>query len=472
MKSILIYSFLLLSWGQLWGQTTVNRRIAQRHDAYIANAWVGQDSLIFNYAPNGKESYRMAWQGTTANNWENWFRITKTFDANQNIITSIQENWVNGNWVNSTKYGYTYDANNNKTETIYQTWNTTSTNWMNTGRNVFVYNLANKETKINSYIWQNSSWANSTLINNYYSNDTLLNDSQRFSWLNNSWAMAERFTYQYIQQYPTTITRYVLGNANWLPETQTTYLMNVSVTPARNEQTTIKKWDTVSNSWKNNQRTFYTFTANNLSESLTEIYNSNTSNWQSDHKYIHNYNTNNLLQQSIKQLFVNNQWANDSRIDFQYNTNNYVQQKDDLTWVNGNWKNNKQSHYQYNLNDSLTYLLEQNFIGSSFQNADQYFYYYGNVAVGQRLFEYKKNINLYPNPSSTSIYFSLPAGLYNQLMISSIYTMHGQLIWQRQEQANVKKSTICIKDLAEGTYFLLVRFPHNGQSFQSRFIKN
>jgi hypothetical protein len=81
------------------------------------------------FSENGfllSEEIIQEWDGI---NWVNDWKITRTYDNNDNKIETLEEYWDGSNWVNDRMHTYTYDGNNNRIEWLVQTWD--GSNWVN-----------------------------------------------------------------------------------------------------------------------------------------------------------------------------------------------------------------------------------------------------------------------------------------------------------------------------------------------------
>ncbi len=75
-------------------------------------------------------------QDWTDSAWATVDRTTDTYDADWNLLESLDEDWValSFSWVNSWRDTYTYDASGNLTEWLYQAWNAAASTWVNSWR--------------------------------------------------------------------------------------------------------------------------------------------------------------------------------------------------------------------------------------------------------------------------------------------------------------------------------------------------
>lgn len=466
MKFVFSILLLIVTFNQLWAQTVVSRKIAQRHDAYVNGNWEGQDSLIFNYATTGFEIYRLALKGNTNNSWDNSYRSSKQYDFNENLTENIRENWTNGNWSYSTKYSYTYDANNNKIQTLYQTWDANNNTWVNAGRNDYEYNSLNNETLLKGFVWQNNAWNNFTRKESTYFGDSLVKETQTFSWINNDWKKNEKKNYTYNQQYINSIDISINGDSVWIPDSRIEYFLNTNYTPPINEMTTFFDRDTTNNLWIFNNRIDYVYNVNSLEKELYQNYNVALSSWNDTKRISYLYNTNQQIA-TITEELNNNGWLNNTKSERQYNTQQLLALQTDYSW-NNSWQNDQEISYQYNADDSLTYRLTKEYVSASFVPSLQDFFYYNKFTVGVNdLHQESLPIAIYPNPATHTLNYSLPPS-HKGTFAEAIYSLEGKVVWTRTGSFNNTES-IDISNLAVGQY--IFRIESKEATYTASFIK-
>jgi len=85
--------------------------------------------------------------------WMNSYQITYTYDANDNLLTELDQKWNMTSWENFKKSTYGYDANNNQTSEFAQEWNGSS--WINSANILQIYNSENMQTGFVLRFWNN-----------------------------------------------------------------------------------------------------------------------------------------------------------------------------------------------------------------------------------------------------------------------------------------------------------------------------
>ncbi len=137
--------------------------------------------------------------------------ITYTYDANKNMLTSLEESWSNGQWAGVYRYTYTYDASGNMLTELDEGWSNASSwlytwtynasgnrlsglseqwlngQWVNGGRATWTYDADGRETSFLSEGWSNGRWVNGYRDTHTYDAQENLTSIWFYTWLNSSW---------------------------------------------------------------------------------------------------------------------------------------------------------------------------------------------------------------------------------------------------------------------------------------------
>lgn len=116
-------------------------------------------SLDANGNPLIEDKYK--WNKTTSS-WDLDGRETNTWDANDNKLTNLDENWNGSGYDNNNNTVYTYDGNNNEVTSTTSTWN-------------------------------GASFDNENLTSTFYKNNTELDYQTVQSWSGSGWDNSEKF---------------------------------------------------------------------------------------------------------------------------------------------------------------------------------------------------------------------------------------------------------------------------------------
>jgi hypothetical protein len=79
-----------------------------------------------------------------------------TYDAGNNMVSQLYQNWDSSGWVNFMQYNYTYDAGNNQTGYLWQDWN--GTTWNNYQQSTSIYDASNNQTNGLIERWNGNAW--------------------------------------------------------------------------------------------------------------------------------------------------------------------------------------------------------------------------------------------------------------------------------------------------------------------------
>ncbi|WP_445737658.1 T9SS type A sorting domain-containing protein [Mariniflexile sp.] len=130
------------------------------------------------------ESYNgTSWDNSRGSNYE--------YDANNNLIAQTYYNWgINGEfgaWQISDKDTYTYNANNKTTQNIYQEWNSTTNQYDNLYKSSYNYNLSGNLIEETYQEWTDSEWENNYKIVVTYDSNNLIDVVINYEWDGLQW---------------------------------------------------------------------------------------------------------------------------------------------------------------------------------------------------------------------------------------------------------------------------------------------
>lgn len=221
-------------------------------------------SQTFDANNNPTDMIEMKWN-TVTSAWENYFHYIYMFDANNNMTSQIEQDWntVTNTWDNAYKYTYTYDANHNRLTYIQQNWNTVTSTWDNGYKYTYTYNAANKVTQETDFLWNTatSTWDNwYKYTYTYDANNNLLTELTQVwntttsTWDNNS---LETSTYSVSNQNLTTISQtWNTSTSSWDNDERTIHADFTGINPGTD---TIQQWNNSASTWDNKTRYKYTY---------------------------------------------------------------------------------------------------------------------------------------------------------------------------------------------------------------------
>lgn len=194
--------------------------------------------------------------------WENYSRITCTYDASGNQLSEVQEDWdnVSSSWINNTYLSYTYNALNKPITFLAQSWDTSLLNWTNGNRATLNYNTNNEYINILIEQWDAnlSVWiTQSQTINYVYTNGDLISlEEQVWDQINSIFkpSYTQRNTYDANHHILTTTYQDWSTSTNMYYDSAIdtlTYDVNGNQITYVNHQ-----WNTQSNSWRKANRIY------------------------------------------------------------------------------------------------------------------------------------------------------------------------------------------------------------------------
>jgi hypothetical protein len=154
----------------------------------------------YTYDANGdllSDLWQILWDSTSL--WENVYCDTYTYDASNNMVTTLTEYWSNGQWLNEWRATYIYDATNNLLSYSTDTWSNGL--WLNEWRATYTYDASNNILSLMYENWLNSQWVfDNRFTYSYDANENLLSCLCEY-WLNGQWLNFSRATYTYDSSY-------------------------------------------------------------------------------------------------------------------------------------------------------------------------------------------------------------------------------------------------------------------------------
>jgi hypothetical protein len=249
--------------------------------------------------------------------------------------------WNGTAWENARKYSYTYDGNNNLSATIDQDW--VDPSWVNQSNHLYSYNGENKVTEVIFRGWDGSQWFNDDKEMYSYDNHGNILRESKYTWLPSS--------------------------SDWLQILQKDYVYDASQNMT---EWKIKKYSGGSLIDRYKMVLFYDLNKNMI-ESIYTISNDGIT-WENNGRYLWQYDQNNNLIESLSQEWNGSYWEDEFKMTYQYDVNNLqtretIQYNDSTSWVNIN-----QYLYSYDGSGNKIEHIKQNGEGSEWLNYERYTY--------------------------------------------------------------------------------------------------
>lgn len=445
-------------------QTTVHRKIAQRHDDFLNNNWEGKDSILFNYSNDAilTQQTNLKFQ---SNAWGNLLRNTFSLSSTGKILTHLREVWNGTAWVNNAQYTYTYDASDNLTLTLYEIWNGTA--WSlsgkieNTGYNSFGV-WSQQLTYTYNGVWQFLNRITQVPITG--TNKVQSRERENWNAGTATWSKLDKHFYTYNQDSISSIVKSLPDSSqNW--KSAEKYIYNYVGNPQQLESFYAQYWNADSNKFIDTTRILNTYNANQkIEQSLQEKrigYNS----WSTMSKQMHYYNGINQLIEKTLEVYTNT-WENKDRYLYDY-TGNLVNNEFYYEGIQSTWNLKHKVFSNYDVYDNLIFQQREDYNGAIYTPVNRAFYYYSTFVVGLQNINDSLNssqASIFPNPATTTLNISTNTSSGTLLTIS-VYDAMGQLRFLRQEQTRSTNFTTQINTnhLAIGNYFVEIK-EANGRS--------
>ena len=337
--------------------------------------------------------------GDTAFNY-NQNRL-QTFDANNNILTNITQNWSGTGWANSTNVVYTYNTSGQISTIVYQSWG--GITWVNTSEDVYSYNTAGQ-----LYLDQSNTWNSLT--------SSFLPGSQKIYYYDGTGRLLQEVDQTY-------------NSGSGLYDYTSQILYTYSATT---NTTTYSNWS--GSAFVNNY--MYTDTYDGSGDLLTDLYQTyNGSAWVNQVLHVYSAFTSTMPGVEIDQI-----WD---------------------TTGGGTWDNVKKYMYSYNGFGQMTSSVGESWnegVGWEFAAGDPtaYYYYSGYTASVKTVVANNGSANLYPVPAQNVLHIDLNWNEAQSATIS-MYDMAGTEVNKMNVPFGSQFSgAISVNNLADGMYVISI----------------
>lgn len=184
--------------------------------------------------------------------WTEYYKETCTYDASNRLLTTLLQDNTSGPWVDQNKMIYTYSGNNLTTQT-FQIWNSSAGTLVNSWRISNTYNTNDQVISLTAETWTSGAWVNDIRNVNYIYAGTDLTDFETEAW-NTSTMAYERNgktsrTYDINHRIQHSLTmKWNATTMSWDNDFKTdyTYAPNGTMSSSYGQV-----WDDASAAWKN-----------------------------------------------------------------------------------------------------------------------------------------------------------------------------------------------------------------------------
>ena len=420
--------------------------------------WINNSRTTFTYNTNDQIT-EMRVEDWGENGWENSMRLRTTYDNNKNMAAFITEIWDDSVWVVFMQTAYTYDGNNRVQTIIDQIGFDAWGNFVppvNVSRDMFTYNAAGDVLTLTEQNWETGSWINQLYTENTYDSNSHLTTCLKKYWESGVWNNGTYELYTYhSNKYLSTYIYQVWNSGAWLNTQKAAYTYDSN---DNNTNFLIQKW--VSSAWENGNQS--TFTYDSHGNQLTEIYQEWTSGaWLDKSRVTRSFNSNDDMLSEWYQNWTDNAWVSTGRNSYQYDSNfNQVRMSNEI-WQNMKWNLFSLNIQKYNSNNSETENSDKTFDLESqavIMGDSTRFYYH---AVQSGLAELKDiHLRVYPNPAKDR--FTLTAD--EDMTAVEIYNAQGMMVKAENIPVSVRSKSMDVSGYPTGMYLIRIYTGNNSRT--------
>ena len=183
---------------------------------------------------------------------------TVTMQAQNQLLSSIEEYNYSGNWVNGNGFNYEYDGNNNLIAETYYQWNNVA--WENQDKTIYTYNVDNRVTQATHQVWNPQTNMFEHMARDTYTyTDGKLTGITQEQWWSSFWVNDYKFVIAYNSNtLPVTVLSFNWDGSQWYDDERTTYTYD-----AGNKVSTEIYQEWIYGLWVNATKSIYTYDSNN-----------------------------------------------------------------------------------------------------------------------------------------------------------------------------------------------------------------
>lgn len=403
---------------------TSSRLIAQAHWSSNGATLAANDSTAYSYSNGRGGDLNSTLKYDHAQNWlylgdtayGNNYYYLQTFDANNNLLSTIAQYWSGTSWVNWTNTLHSYNSDNSLATTTNQSWGGAS--WMNVSQDAYSYNTAGQLYSLQNNVWNGLTSTFDPNTQKIYTYDISGNLISEVDQTYNAGSGLYDYTAEYLYTY------------------STSELLTI----------TYKTWS--------------------------------GSSWVSSYMYTNTYDTTGDLLTSLYQTYSGTAWVNQSLQVFSSFTatgSNLPQIETDQTWDttgSGSWDNVTKFMYTYNGWNQLTSSIGESWntgVGWEFALGDPaaFYYYelYSTISGVKNIGNNAGSVNVFPVPAQSTLHIDITWAEAQSATIS-IYDMNGREVNRIDAPTGTQyHGSVSVSNLASGMYMIRV----NGT--QSQIVK-
>ncbi len=158
------------------------------------NTWAYSDRHDYFYDSNSNDTLILCKQWVN-DTWENYDRTVKHYNQNNDLLSEETEAWYS-RWTKKWKWSYSYDSAGNVLTQLFET-NYNDTLLVNGFRFTYTYDNNNNLLSTFQEDWQNGAWQNEKLDSLFYTSGGILISKTNIRWQDSTWNFFIRHTYSY-----------------------------------------------------------------------------------------------------------------------------------------------------------------------------------------------------------------------------------------------------------------------------------
>lgn len=275
-----------------------------------------------------------------------------------------------------------------------------------------------------------------------------------------TWKDNQKTEYTYESKKILTETTRLNVNGSWNVQTKATNTWNGDLL-----QTVLnEKYNFTNLGLVNDTRINNTYNSDgSINQSITEKWGSITKTWSNSERKTYKYTAKKLTSVLVEK-YENSAWVNKSSNTLTYNADGTLNDDMESTWTGTGFLGETKETYSYNADKSLKEVLLQEWVIAAWVNKGKILFS-ESATTQANLVDINTEISVFPNPSSGIIHVN-SAGLISKI---EVFTLSGQKILAKNMDS--KNADLNLTTCQSGIYILKVSSPNHTESFRITLTK-
>ncbi|MBU2650616.1 MAG: T9SS type A sorting domain-containing protein [Bacteroidetes bacterium] len=221
------------------------------------NTWKVSSRTLYTNDPQGTilEAMTQVWD-PDGSVWVDFIHMVYTYNPNGMPSELFMEMYFGGFWMNASKFFFTWDAQNNLLNTLQQSWDMIGSVWVDEQKETYYYDAGYNILEILEEEWDGAAWVNEYRELYYYNAQGQNSEKESYYW-DGAWVHDYHFIYTYgvtglideeLQEY--------WNGANYVNHMKIFFTYDVS---GRLTEELAMRWATKSKGWENEDRIQLTY---------------------------------------------------------------------------------------------------------------------------------------------------------------------------------------------------------------------